>query len=312
MKSCDCTNRKDKKNKESKAYGLGLVDFILNKLPQVEYHIPGGYQFCGPNTQLEARLARGDPGINKLDRACKDHDIAYSATKNSKSRIEADKALVARALPRIYSKDSKLSERAAALLVTGLMGAKIGLSKIGLGLSKKKKKNPKSKSVITRKKMKKSQRRHNRRRRSVKVVKRKKKTVKKSLKRKSISFGKLVHGARAGIKKSKIKSSSLNDTIKAGIRSAKDLKRNKTVKISRVLKLPKFGGSVLPILPILSALSAIGSISSSAVGVVKAIKNIESAKENMHGKTEKKIGTGLYLTQNVRGSGFFLKPFRQC
>ncbi|WP_227553302.1 hypothetical protein, partial [Acinetobacter baumannii] len=40
-------------------------------------HIPG-YQFCGPATRLNKRLARGDAGVNKLDGwACKEHDITY-------------------------------------------------------------------------------------------------------------------------------------------------------------------------------------------------------------------------------------------
>lgn len=32
----------------------------------MEKHIPG-YNYCGPGTQVEQRLVRGDYGINKLD-----------------------------------------------------------------------------------------------------------------------------------------------------------------------------------------------------------------------------------------------------
>lgn len=128
MKICDCSNKKNKKNKEKRAYGL--IDHIVNKLPEI--HIPG-YQYCGPGTDLKKRLERGDRGINKLDEACKDHDLAYQAGSNSKNRREADKVLIARAFKRVYAKDSNLSERAAALLVSSLIGAKVGLSKIGLG-----------------------------------------------------------------------------------------------------------------------------------------------------------------------------------
>lgn len=286
-------NLRDSSNKKQKE-GYGLIDYIVNKLPEI--HIPG-YQYCGPGTKLEKRLARGDPGINKLDQACKVHDIAYTTLRNSKDRRQADRALVAQALPRVYAQDAKLGERAAALLVSSLMGTKIGLSKIGLGLDKKLKKKMK---------VSKHHRHH------VTKVGKKKRKNKKMLNRKkhkSISFGKLVSGVRANIKK-KSKTSSLSDTIKAAVRSAKDLKRNKTVKIPRVLKLPKFGGSILPILPILSALSAIGSISASAIGVAKAIRNIKNAKENMNGESEKKIGRSLYLTQDYSGSGFYLKPFQ--
>lgn len=41
-----------------------------------EYHIPG-YKFCGPGTKVFTRLKRGDKGINKLDEACKCHDVEY-------------------------------------------------------------------------------------------------------------------------------------------------------------------------------------------------------------------------------------------
>lgn len=288
-------NQRDSSDKKQKE-GYGLIDYIVNKLPEI--HIPG-YQYCGPGTNLEKRLARGDPGINKLDQACKVHDIAYSTLRNSKDRRQADRALVAQAFPRVYAQDAKLGERAAALLVSSLMSTKIGLSKIGLGLDKRLKKKMKGLQ---------------RHRHHVTKVGKKKRKNKKTLnrkKRKSISFGKLVSGVRANIKKKNRKTSLLSDTIKAAVRSAKDLKHNKTVKIPRVLKLPKFGGSILPILPILSALSAIGSISSSAIGVAKAIRNIKNAKENMNGESEKKIGRGLYLTQGEKsGSGFYLKPFQ--
>ena len=43
----------------------------------IEFHWPG-YQYMGPGTHLEKRLKRGDPGINRLDRIAKQHDIDYS------------------------------------------------------------------------------------------------------------------------------------------------------------------------------------------------------------------------------------------
>lgn len=56
--------------------GGGLLNRVINKLP-FELHLPG-YQFCGPGTKLQARLNRGEKGINPLDAACREHDIAYS------------------------------------------------------------------------------------------------------------------------------------------------------------------------------------------------------------------------------------------
>lgn len=289
--------RRNNKKKEKKA--CGLTDYIVDKLPEI--HIPG-YQYCGPGTNLEKRLARGDPGVNKLDQACKTHDIAYSKFKNSKDRYKADKTLVTQALPRIYSKDAKLGERAAALLVSGVIGTKMGLSKVGLGFKKNKR--------TTRKKTKNSQRRRRgkaKHRKNVKKTAKRRKNKRKKVK--SIAFSKLLHGARTAIKNSKFAPSKMRDTINAAIWNVKDMKRGKTVKMSRVLKVPKFGGSILPILPILSALSAIGSISSSAAGVVKAIKSIQNAEK--HNKSEVKIGRNLYLTRNVKGSGFYLRPFHR-
>lgn len=301
MKICKCSKKVKRKNKDKEGYGL--IDYIVNKLPEI--HIPG-YQYCGPGTDLEKRLARGDPGVNKLDQACKDHDIAYSKVKNSKDRREADRALIARALPRIYSPNAKLGERAAALLTTGAMGTKLALSKIGLGLNG----ITKSRRRNIRKKTK-----GNRRRKALKQRKSNKKKRSKMI-RKSISFGKLVRGAGAKIKKSKLKPLSLNGSIKAAIQSVKKMKRNKSVKLSRILKLPKFGGSVIPIVPIVSALSAVGLIPSSTAAIVKAIKEIQNAtkqfsENNSIGETQKKIGRGLYLMRNPSGSGFYLKPFQK-
>lgn len=288
---------KRSRKKSNKQGGYGLIDYIVNKLPEI--HIPG-YQYCGPGTDLQKRLARGDPGINKLDQACKAHDIAYSKLNSSKDRREADKALIAQAFPRAYSRDAKLGERTSALLVSGLMGAKVGLSKIGLGLKKRGRRRGKRKT------------KKSRTRRRVKSKKQNSKVKKRSRskkKRKSITFSKLVRGVKDKIKKSELRSSPLNDTIKAAIRTAKSLKRNKVVNAPRVLKLPKFGGSVLPIVPIISALSAVGAVSPSSVAVMKAIKAIQNFKPNSNERRNKKIGRNLHLLTPTSGSGFYLRPF---
>ena len=49
----------------------------------MELHWPG-YQYMGPGTHLEKRLARGDPGINRLDRIAKAHNIDYGKAKDLK------------------------------------------------------------------------------------------------------------------------------------------------------------------------------------------------------------------------------------
>ena len=51
----------------------------------MEFHWPG-YQYMGPGTHLEKRLARGDPGINRLDRIAKAHYIDYGRAKDLKEK----------------------------------------------------------------------------------------------------------------------------------------------------------------------------------------------------------------------------------
>jgi len=86
------------------AYGAGLLDKTINALP-FEVHIPG-YQFCRPGTRLAKRLARGDRGINRLDAACREHDIAYSRSNDLADRHIADRVLPERARERITASDS--------------------------------------------------------------------------------------------------------------------------------------------------------------------------------------------------------------
>jgi len=47
-----------------------------------------------PSTKLKRRLARGDPGINRLDRLSKQHDIDYSRAKNIQDKWKADTKMI--------------------------------------------------------------------------------------------------------------------------------------------------------------------------------------------------------------------------
>lgn len=118
---------------ERRVNGKGLVDRIINNLP-FEFHLPG-YQFCGPGTKLQNRLNRGEKGVNPLDAACREHDIAYSANKNIDKRHQADKKLLEKAWERVKAKDSSLGEKLSSYIVTNAMKAKV---KFGMGLKKKK------------------------------------------------------------------------------------------------------------------------------------------------------------------------------
>src|SRR5580765_6384958 len=95
--------------------GRGLLNHAINALP-IEFHIPG-YQFCGPGTRLQKRLARGDRGINPLDAVCREHNRAYSRSNDLTERNAADNILATKARERITARDSTLGERAAATAV---------------------------------------------------------------------------------------------------------------------------------------------------------------------------------------------------
>ena len=59
----------------------------------IEFHWPG-YQYMGPGTHLKKRLKRGDPGINRLDKIAKQHDIDYSHAKNLQDKWKADAKMI--------------------------------------------------------------------------------------------------------------------------------------------------------------------------------------------------------------------------
>ena len=59
----------------------------------IEFHWPG-YQYMGPGTKLAKRLKRGDPGINRLDKIAKQHDIDYSHAKNLRDKWQADTKMI--------------------------------------------------------------------------------------------------------------------------------------------------------------------------------------------------------------------------
>lgn len=269
--------------------GKGLFNSLIDKLP-FEAHIPG-YQYCGPGTDLKTRLERGDLGINQLDRACRDHDIAYGKFSDDKNREIADKILASKAWSRVKSLDAGLGERSIALGVAATMRAKVGLSKIGRGASK-----------------------------CVKKVKRKLKRKKKTKAKKKCSFKKLVTNTKSALKKVKVKNA--NEAIHYAIAAAKRVKKENGGGIShpRVIPIPKTGG-LLPLLPLFAGLSAVGALTNGVAGVVKAIGATNDAKKNLLESTrhnrqleavaigKSATGKGLYLKPYKTGYGLYLNPY---
>ena len=74
------------------------------------------YQYLGRGTFIKKRLARGDPGINRLDRIAKQHYIDYSNAKNLRDKWKADLKMVHAidALPGKKSTMEKLSRNIIA------------------------------------------------------------------------------------------------------------------------------------------------------------------------------------------------------
>lgn len=124
--------------------GGGLLNRAINAFP-IELRIPG-YQFCGPGTRLEKRLARGDQGINPLDAACREHDIGYSQSNDLPKRHVADRILAEKARKRVTARDSTLGERAAATAIWAAMKAK---TKLGMGMKAKNKLKKKKRVLPT-------------------------------------------------------------------------------------------------------------------------------------------------------------------
>jgi hypothetical protein len=113
--------------------GSGILNMLLNKLGNVvpEMHLPG-YKYCGPFTELEERLARGDATINKMDAGCQKHDIFYHDHRDTKERHVADKELADIAKERIYVNDASVSEKNNASLIRAAMNSKIAFG-MGVG-----------------------------------------------------------------------------------------------------------------------------------------------------------------------------------
>ena len=81
------------KPKRRRQRGRGFdIQKLLGKTG-IEFHWPG-YQYMGPGTKLKKRLKRGDPGINRLDRIAKQHDIDYSRARNLQDKWTADTKMI--------------------------------------------------------------------------------------------------------------------------------------------------------------------------------------------------------------------------
>lgn len=250
--------------------GRGVFNSLLDKLP-VELHLTPSYNFCGPGTKLQKRLARGDVGINPLDDHCRVHDIAYSNSKNLSERHAADKILQEHAWQRVKSKDAKFGERAGAFAVAAAMKIKRTL---GMGLQKKKQKI------------------------------RKKRINKVALRSAVVQKVK-----NALMNTNENPNEAANVALGAARVAIRSVGGRNKIRLPRIIPIPKQGG-ILPLIPIFAALSALGALSGGAGGIAKAINDSKSARKGMeesqrHNKTMEAIALGK------KGSGLYLKPYRK-
>lgn len=262
-----------------KRRGAGLINSVINSLP-IELHLPG-YQFCGPGTKLDQRLARGDQGINPLDASCKSHDLAYRDSSDLESRHQADRILAESAFKRVTSKDAGLKERLNALLVGTTMKTKL---KFGMG---------------------------------VKVKKNGGKKKKRSVKSKALTFGGVLKLLRSNKNVYK-KTPNMSENSPCFLRSIGDMiattkkilkGKGKKVTVPRVIRVPKTGG-ILPLIPIFAGLSALGSLIGGAATVAKTVINAGKARpEVVKDKSNIPIGSGMYLKPYKTGLGLYLEHY---
>ena len=80
-----------KRRRRQRGQGVDIQKWLSKT--GIEFHVPG-YQYLGPGTKLKKRLARGDPGINRLDRIAKQHDIDYARAKGLQDKLIADTRMI--------------------------------------------------------------------------------------------------------------------------------------------------------------------------------------------------------------------------
>ena len=102
--------------------GKGLdIQKLIDKTG-IEFHVPG-YQYLGPGTKLKKRLARGDPGINRLDKIAKQHDIDYMSAKNLRDKWKADEKMI-KSITNLPGKH-KLTEKVIKKIMQGKKALKL-------------------------------------------------------------------------------------------------------------------------------------------------------------------------------------------
>ena len=119
-------NERDRLNPQEEEEKGSVLDNLIDLLP-FEMHVPG-YKFFGPGTKLAKHIQRGDIGINPLDEACRQHDLAYN--NPSSNRRQADRILAEYAFSRMLASETPPDERTVAMMTACCMVSKITFEKI--------------------------------------------------------------------------------------------------------------------------------------------------------------------------------------
>ena len=83
--------RGTKRKRTQRGWGVDVQKWFAKT--GIEFHWPG-YQYMGLGTHLAKRLKRGDPGINRLDKIAKQHDIGYSHAQNLQDKWKPDTKMI--------------------------------------------------------------------------------------------------------------------------------------------------------------------------------------------------------------------------
>jgi hypothetical protein len=104
---------------------LGLPKSVQSEFrPAGSFNNSAKYSYCGPFTKLQQRLNQGYKGVNKLDEACQQHDIAYATSSEVRGRNKADDVLANKASQIVMDSSTPDYEKQDARLVTGIIATK--------------------------------------------------------------------------------------------------------------------------------------------------------------------------------------------
>ncbi len=115
--------------------GRGLFNTFLNNLKTPILY--PGYEYLGPGNNLQKQLRENIQPVNELDSFAREHDIAYSKYRDTKTRHIHDKKLENQAWGIVKNLRKPTGERVAAYITTNLMKGK---RLLGMGAKGRKKK----------------------------------------------------------------------------------------------------------------------------------------------------------------------------